>query len=213
MKIPLVAPFAFLLSASLALTSCDKQDDTVTAATPATQAGASALVGAGEQSSWSNAKSWTAAYQAAHPAGVRSSYYAAAVFKSLLSQPAVTGICIYNATNKNGDCLVLVGATQSQDLTGGQYRLYDKGHTCPKACVTSELNHGASSLSTVSTTTGEVITFAQADAWIKAYQFAHPAGMKSSFYSADVFNSLLSQPTATGIQIYKPPKRMATVTC
>lgn len=97
---------------------------------------------AGELISLSEAIDWTAAYQSEHPEGLRSVYFSADVFDNLLKQPGAKGIRIYNANDGTKDCLVLVAATEDADLTGGEYKLYDRGLTCPSACaINSPLNH------------------------------------------------------------------------
>jgi hypothetical protein len=97
---------------------------------------------AGEQISIDEATTWTATYQEAHPEGLQSVFFSASVFRKLLEQTDATGIRIYNATRPNGqDCFVLVGATESSDLTDEGSRVFDKGRVCPDNCLESPLNH------------------------------------------------------------------------
>lgn len=54
----------------------------------------------------------------------------------------------------------------------------------------------------LATTAGSVITMAEAVAWTGTYQATHPGGLKSVYFSADVFQALLKQTGAAGIRIY-----------
>lgn len=96
----------------------------------------------GEVITLTQAIAWTGTYQAEHAEGLRSVYFSADVFTDLLAASGAKGIRIYNANNGTNDCFVLVAATEDTDLTGSEYKLYDKGTGCPGSCpVNSPLNH------------------------------------------------------------------------
>ncbi|MDF7815277.1 hypothetical protein P1X16_28100 [Hymenobacter sp. YC55] len=201
MKKIIHTPLALLLGTAMFLSACDNKT-----ATPETASVAGTAI------SWQDASAWTATYQAAHPKGVRASFYSSNVFNTLLAQPNATGIRIYNAINADGkECLVLVGATATTDLTGEHYTAYDKGNTCggDKNCPedsplsrTSAAGPTRSASVASAETAGAAISLQEAIDWTRNYQARHQGHVKASYFRTDVFKTLINLPSASGIRIY-----------